>query len=108
MLAAVPDLEPHYEAACAACDGDVDLGAFLELLADEMADLLERIDALDAAVCLVLEGIEALRGHGQGTADLVRWAFLDALSPTDRRRLSGAMGPWTRDLSRSLDELEAR
>ena len=44
----------------------------------------------------------------EDAAELVAWAFLDSLSPDDRRRLGGWLGPRTRSLARGRSRARAR
>ena len=106
VLEAAPGFVDRYLDLVEAGDGDPGRAAVLTELADYVAEPRGR----DRAARPVLARCLAGRGVGGGAAptdgaELVAWAFLDSLSPDDRRRLVGWLGPRTRSLL--LHEVEA-
>ena len=70
-------------------------------LADYVAGLAAEIERFAPVLARCLEAVESVAASSEDAAELVAWAFLDSLSPDDRRRLAGWLGPRTRAL---LDE----
>ncbi len=50
-----------------------------------------------------LQGVEWVAARSEDSAELVAWAFLDSLTPDDRLRLAGWLGPRTRSLLREVE-----
>jgi len=95
VLEATPGFRRRYLGLVEAMDGDPGSAATLTELADYVAEMADEIDRLapELAGCLAAVEVTALRSD-EG-AELVAWAFLDSLSPEDRRRLRAWLGPRT-------------
>lgn len=103
VLEATPGFVDRYLGLVEAADGDPGAAATFTELADHVAGLLGRIDHVVLAIMRCLEGVESVAGHTEASAEIVAWAFLDSLSPDDRRRLVGWLGPRTLALLREVD-----
>ena len=103
ILDAVPAFSPDYLAVAAQADGDPGAPAAFTELADFVAGLLAGLDREGPLLARCLAAVESVAATSADGAELVAWAFLDSLSPDDRRRLAPWLGPVTRAL---LDEVE--
>ena len=72
-------------------------------LADFVAERLASLDSERAVLDRALAAVEAVAGRGDEEADLIAYAFLDSLSPDDRRLVVPWLGPATRSLLDALD-----
>ncbi len=104
VLEASPGFVDRYLDLVEAADGDPGPAATFTELADYVAGLAEEIERFTPVLTRCLEGIESVAASSEDAAELVTWAFLDSLSPDDRRRLAGRLGPRTRAL---LDDVDA-
>src|ERR1700688_3782965 len=95
VLEATPGFVDRYLDLVESADGDPGTAATLTELADYVAGLVTEIDDLTPVLARCLEGVEAVATSSDDAAELVAWAFLDSLSPDDRRRLVGRLGPRT-------------
>jgi hypothetical protein len=98
VLDASPGFVPRYLELVAAADGDPGGAATFTELADYVAGLAGEIERSGSVLARCLDGVESVVRRGVDGAELVAWAFLDSLSPDDRLRLSGWLGPRTRGL----------
>ncbi|HXQ90181.1 MAG TPA: hypothetical protein VN768_01415 [Acidimicrobiales bacterium] len=105
VLEAAPGFVDRYLDLVEAADGDPGPAAMFTELADYVAGLAAEIERFTTVLVRCLEGVESVAARSDEAAELVAWAFLDSLSPEDRRRLSGWLGPRTRAL---LDEVDPR
>ena len=103
LLEATPGFVDRYLDLVEAADGDPGPAATLTELADYVAGLAAAVEELRPPLARCLAAVEALAAGAEDDAELVAWAFLDSLSPDDRRRLAPWLGPVTRAL---LDEVE--
>ena len=103
VLEAAPGFVDRYLDLAEAADGDPGAAATFTELADYVAGLVTEIEHLTPVLARCLEGVESVAASSDDAAELVAWAFLDSLSPDDRRRLVGRFGPRTRALMREVD-----
>lgn len=103
VLEAAPGFADRYLELVESGDGDPGVAATLTELADSVAGLAAEMHRNAAVLTQALQGVESLASSSEDSAELVAWAFLDSLSPDDRRRLAGWLGPRTRAL---LDEID--
>ncbi len=103
VLASAPEFVDRYLDLAEAADGDPGAAATLTELADYVAGLVTEIEHLTPVLARCLEGVESVAVSSDDAAELVAWAFLDSLSPDDRRRLADRFGPHTRALLREVD-----
>jgi len=103
VLEAAPGFVDRYLDLVEAADGDPGLAAAFTELADYVAGLAAEIERFTPVLARALEGVESVAARSDEGAELVAWAFLDSLSPDDRRRLSGWLGPRTRALLQEID-----
>ena len=103
LLRAVPEFADRYLALVEAADGDPGAAASLTELARFVAALLSSL----SHHCDVLERcgavLDDLAATGPDAEELVTWAFLDSLSPDERRSLAPWFGARTRALGRELE-----
>lgn len=104
VLAALPEFVPRYLGLVEAADGDPGAAAAFTELADHASGLVAGIECFRPALVRCLAAVERVSHDSPDGEDLVAWAFLDSLSPDDRRNLSPWLGPHTRGL---LDGVEA-
>jgi hypothetical protein len=103
ILAATPGFVDRYLDLVEAADGDPGMAATLTELADYVAGLATEIGRLGPALAQCLAGVESVAAGSDDAAEVVAWAFLDSLSPDDRRGVVGWLGPRTRRLLRDVD-----
>jgi len=103
VLESAPEFVDRYLDLAEAADGDPGAAATLTELADYVAGLVTEIENLTPLLARCLEGVESVAASSDDAAELVAWAFLDSLSPDDRRRLMERFGPRTRALLREVD-----
>jgi hypothetical protein len=103
VLEAAPGFVDRYLDLAESADGDPGVAATFTELADYVAELLAAIDHYTPILSRCLEGIESVATSSNDGAEVVAWAFLDSLSPDDRRRLVGWVGPRTLALLREVD-----
>jgi hypothetical protein len=103
VLEAAPGFVERYLDLTEAADGDPGIAATFTELADYVADLVTEIERDTGALARCLEGVETVAVSSADAAELVAWAFLDSLSPEDRRRLGAWLGPRTRALLQEVD-----
>jgi hypothetical protein len=103
MLEASPGFIDRYLDLAEAADGDPGVAATLTELADYVAGLAAEIERVTPVLARCLDGVESVAASSEEAAELVAWAFLDSLSPDDRRRLGRWLGPRTRALLHEVD-----
>ena len=103
ILEAAPEFAPRYLELVAAVDGDPGPAAAFAELADFAAELAVTIDRYRPALTRILAGVEEVADRSADAEELVGWAFLDALSPDDLRRLEPWFGPATRAVLHGLE-----
>jgi len=104
VLDAVPEFGPTYLALVAEFDDDPGAPVVFTELADFVADRLDALEGKLPVLLRALSAVEEVASLGGTAADLVAYAFLDSLSPDERRRV----GPWLGRTTRALfDGLEA-
>jgi hypothetical protein len=103
LLDAVPDFVNRYLGLADAADGEPGAAAAFTELADYVADLLSQIDSIAPVVARCLAAVESVAHASDDRAELVAWAFLDSLSPDDRRLIEPWLGPCTRRLLEEVD-----
>src|ERR1700719_3586779 len=103
VLASAPGFVDRHLDLAEAADGDPGAAATFTELADYVAGLVTEIDHLTPVLARCLDGVESVASSSDAAAELVAWAFLDSLSPDDRRRLVCWFGPRTRALMREVD-----
>jgi len=103
VLEAAPGFVDRYLDLVEATDGDPGLAATFTELADYVAGLAVEIERRRPVLARCLEGVESVAAGSQDGAEVVAWAFLDSLSPDDRRRIAGWLGPRTRALLDDVD-----
>jgi hypothetical protein len=103
VLEAAPEFTDRYLAVAEAADGDPGAAAAFTELADFVGDLVAGIERDDRLLEQCLAGVESVAATGAEAEELVAWAFLDSLSPDDRRVLMARFGPRTRALALELD-----
>ena len=103
VLEAAPGFVDRYLDLTEAADGDPGIAATFTELADYVADLVAEVERDTATLTRCLEGVESVAVSSEDAAELVAWAFLDSLSPEDRRRLGAWLGPRTRALLKEVD-----
>jgi hypothetical protein len=103
VLEAVPEFVDRYLDLVEAADGEPGLAATFTELADYVAGLAGEIERRQPVLRRCLEGVESVAAGSEDGAEVVAWAFLDSLSPDDRRLLAGRLGPRTRALLDDVD-----
>ncbi len=103
LLDAVPEFGPTYLALVAAFDDDPGGPVVFTELAEFVADRLDALEGELPVLLRALAAVEAVAGLGGAAGDLVAYAFLDSLSPDERRIIGPLLGEATRSL---FDELE--
>ena len=104
LLNGVPEFGPSYVALVEAIDDDPGGPATFTELADFVSERLLTIEAERPVLERALGAVELVARAGGEAAELVGYAFLDSLSPEDRRLITPWLGQATRSL---LDELDA-
>jgi hypothetical protein len=104
LLSRVPEFGPAYLALVEAFDDDPGGPAVFTELADFVSERLVAIEAERPVLERALAAVESVATAGGEADDLVGYAFLDSLSPEDRRLIAPWLGPATRSL---MDELDA-
>jgi hypothetical protein len=103
LLDALPGFVGRYLSLAEAADGEPGAAAAFTELADYVADLVAELDSIAPVLARGLAAIEAVARTSDDHAELVAWAFLDSLSPDDRRRIEVWLGPCTRRLLEEVD-----
>jgi hypothetical protein len=103
VLEAAPGFVDRYLDLSESADGDPGVAATFTELADYVGELLGQIDYYTPILSRCLDGVESVAASSSEAAEVVAWAFLDSLSPDDRRQLVGWVGPCTRALLREVD-----
>lgn len=103
VLATAPGFVDRYLDLVEAADGDPGMAATFTELADYVAGLADEIGRLGPVLAQCLLGVESVAASSDEAAEVVAWAFLDSLSPDDRRRLVDWLGPRTRALLHDVD-----
>jgi hypothetical protein len=104
LLHQLPEFEATYIDLVTAFDDAPGGAAVFTELADFVSSRLTAIEADRPVLERALDAIEIVAdGQDDESAELVGYAFLDSLSPDDRRRIRPWLGPRTRSL---LDELD--
>ena len=103
LLSGVPEFGPAYLALVEAFDDDPGGPAVFTELADFVADRLVAIEAERPVLERALAAVESVAAAGGEADELVGYAFLDSLSPEDRRLIAPWLGPATRLLLEALD-----
>jgi hypothetical protein len=105
VLQAVPELAPRYLALTEALDDDPGgvavLAELADLVTERLGPLAEGAPVLERAFSVV----ESLAVSESDPTELVGWAFLDALSPDELVQARPWLGPTTRQLLDSLDDV---
>ncbi|HVB93215.1 MAG TPA: hypothetical protein VND67_02770 [Acidimicrobiales bacterium] len=104
LLNGVPEFGPAYLALVEVFDDDPGGPAVFTELADFVSERLVAIEAERPVLERALAAVELVATAGGEADELVGYAFLDSLSPEDRRLIIPWLGPATRSL---LDELDA-
>jgi hypothetical protein len=104
LLSGVPEFGPSYLALVEIFDDDPGGPAVFTELADFVSDRLVAIEAERPVLERALAAVESVATAGGDADELVGYAFLDSMSPEDRRLIAPWLGPATRSL---LDELDA-
>jgi hypothetical protein len=102
LLEVVPEFIPTYRSLLEAFDDDPEGPVVFTELADFVSDRLGHLDS-PTVLDRVLAVVESVVLDDVDGSELVAYAFLDSLSPDDRRRIVPWLGPATRRL---LDELD--
>jgi len=103
VLEAAPGFVDRYLELAESVDGDPGVAATLTELADYVAGLAAEIQRFTPVLARALQGVESVATSSDDSAELVAWAFLDSLSPDDRRSLVGWLGPRTHALLAEID-----
>jgi hypothetical protein len=103
LLEAAPEFVDRYLDLVEAADGDPGAAAAFTELADYVASLADQAERHRPVLLRCLAGVESVATLSDEARELVAWAFLDSLSPDDRRRLAPWFGPST---CRLLEEIE--
>lgn len=103
LLRSVPELVPRYLSLVGSLDEEPGAPVVFTDLADFVAELLATIGREQPVLDRALATVEAVAAEGGGAAELVGYAFLDSLSPEDRRRVTPSLGPHARALADELD-----
>jgi hypothetical protein len=103
VLEAAPGFVDRYLDLAEAADGDPGLAATFTELADFVAGLAAEVERVTPVLAHCLEAVESVAMSSDDAAEVVAWAFLDSLSPDDRRRLARWLGPRTRALLDDVD-----
>ncbi len=103
VLQAAPGFVDRYLDLAEAADGDPGMAATFTELADYVAGLVAEIERCTPVLTRCLEAVEAVATSSDDAAEVVAWAFLDSLSPDDRRRLERWLGTRTRALLHEVD-----
>jgi len=103
VLEAAPGFVDRYLDLAEAADGDPGMAATFTELADYVSGLAAEIERFRPVLARCLEAVESIAVSSDDGAELVAWAFLDSLSPDDRRRLAGWLGPRTLALMEDVD-----
>jgi hypothetical protein len=114
LLHQLPEFETAYLELVAAFDDAPGGPAVFTELAEFVSARLTAIEvdrpvlerAL-GAIEMVAEGQDGQDGQDGESAELIGYAFLDSLSPDDRRRIQPWLGPRTRALLDELDVTDA-
>ena len=104
LLDQLPEFGPDYLALVEMFDDDPGGPVVFTELADFVARRLATVETERPLLERTLWAVETVAAAGGEAAELVGYAFLDSLSPEDRRRITPWLGPCTRSL---LDELDA-
>jgi hypothetical protein len=103
VLEASPGFIDRYLDLAEAADGDPGVAATFTELADYVSELAAQIERVTPVLVRCLDGVESVAVSSDDAAEVVAWAFLDSLSPDDRRRLARWLGPRTRALLHEVD-----
>jgi hypothetical protein len=103
LLEAVPEFADRYLALVEAADDDPGAAAALTELARFVAGLLASLEHHRAVLARCGSVLDDLASTGPDAEDLVTWAFLDRLSPDERRVLAPWFGARTLALVRELE-----
>jgi hypothetical protein len=104
LLKGVPEFGPSFLALVEIFDDDPGGPAVFTELADFVADRLLAIEAERPVLERALAAVESVATAGGDAEELVGYAFLESLSPEDRRLITPWLGTVTRSL---LDDLDA-
>ena len=104
VLSGVPEFGPAYLALVESFDDDPGGPAVFTELADFVSERLVAIEAERPVLERALAAVESVATAGGEADELIGYAFLDSLSPEDRRLIAPWLGPASRSL---LDELDA-
>ena len=97
ILRHVPEFAPRYLAMVEQADGDPGAVATFGELAEFAAEIAGRLEGLTPVLLRVLAGLEEVAAQSPDAVELVGWAFLDSLSPTEQELLRPWLGPATRE-----------
>ena len=103
LLSGVPEFGPAYLALVEVFDDDPGGPAIFTELADFVSERLLAIEAERPVLERALAAVELVATSGGEADELVGYAFLDSLSPEDRRLITPWLGPATRLLMDDLD-----
>jgi hypothetical protein len=104
LLNGVPEFGPAYLALVETFDDDPGGPVVFTELADFVSERLVAIEAERPVLERTLAAVESVAEAGGEAGELVGYAFLDSLSPEDRRLITPWLGRATRSL---MDELDA-
>jgi hypothetical protein len=103
VLEATPGFVHRYLELADAADGDPGMAATFTELAGYVAGLAAEIERCTPVLTRCLDAVESVAASSDDAAEVVAWAFLDSLSPDDRRRLERWLGTRTGALLREVD-----
>jgi len=103
LLDAVPEFVPHYLDLVADCDEDPGSEAVFAELAEFVAARLAEVERQRPVLERTLAAVDAVVEEEPDALVLVGYAFLDGLSPDDRRLIAPWLAPSTRTLLEGLD-----
>jgi hypothetical protein len=104
LLDQVPEFSPAYLSLVQVFDEHPGEPIVFTELADFVAERLAALETERPVLERALAAVETVAATSEDATELVGYAFLDSLSPEDRRRIVPWLGPHARSL---LDELDA-
>lgn len=105
LLRQVPEFAPVYLDLVKGLDDDPGGPLLFTELADFVADRLDLLDSGQILLDRALAAVEMVASRGDEEAELIAYAFLDSLSPEDRRLILPWLGTATRALLDDLDSV---
>ena len=104
LLDGVPEFGPTYLALVEEFDDDPGGPAIFTELADFVSERLIAVETERPVLERALAAVESVARAGGDAWELIGYAFLDSLSPEDRRLITPWLGATTRSI---LDDLDA-